>query len=63
MNNAAYSRRMRWVKKISDVFNLSIADVIEPLEGAITSARLEEDRNAIKRIKDQLVSFLQAGKV
>ena len=59
--DAWYSSRMRWVKDITGVFGLSIADVARHIEGEISSARLNVDQKAQRGIKDRLVTFFRAS--
>lgn len=55
--DAWYSRRIHLIKEITDVFGLSIANVVECIDDAVASARLDTDKNNVKRIKDRLVTF------
>lgn len=54
-----YLRRIHLIKEITDVFGLSIADVVERINDAVASAGLDTDKNLGKRIKDRFVTSLK----
>lgn len=52
--------RMRWCKRITEVFGLSVADIVKYIDGEISSTGLDTDCHPGERIKGRLVTFLQA---
>lgn len=54
-----YSRRIHLIREITDVFGLSMANVVECIDDAVASARLDTDKNPVKRIKEHFVTVLK----
>ncbi|KAL1848356.1 hypothetical protein Daus18300_013638 [Diaporthe australafricana] len=54
-----YSRRMRWFKMITEVFGLSVDEIIKCVDGEIDSTRVDSGQHPGRRIKNRLVAVLQ----